>query len=83
MINLIMVLQLATIIRSRGNVYVLGEAYAFGVIWSFAFQALAMVVRRFQKEIAARVEGSLQYQSGRQRDAARAWRDRNAACCSR
>jgi amino acid transporter len=40
MINLIVVLQLATIIGSRGNVYVLGEAYAFGVIWSFAFKGL-------------------------------------------
>jgi hypothetical protein len=46
MINLIVILQLATIIGSRGNVYVLGEAYAFGVIWSFAFNALAMVVLR-------------------------------------
>lgn len=48
MINLIVVLQLATIIGSRGNVYVLGEAYAFGVIWSFAFKGLAMVVLRFK-----------------------------------
>src|SRR5713226_6768746 len=48
MINLIVILQLATIISSRGNVYVLGEAYAFGVIWSFAFKGLAMVVLRFK-----------------------------------
>jgi amino acid transporter len=48
MINLIVILQLATIIGSRGNVYVLGEAYAFGVIWSFAFKGLAMVVLRFK-----------------------------------
>jgi amino acid transporter len=47
-INLIVILQLATIVGSRGNVYVLGEAYAFGVIWSFAFKALAMVVLRFK-----------------------------------
>jgi amino acid transporter len=46
MINLIVILQLATILGSRGNVYVLGEAYAFGVIWSFAFKGLAMVVLR-------------------------------------
>ena len=52
MINLIVVLQLATIIGSRGNVYVLGEAYAFGVIWSFAFKALAMVVLRFKDKSA-------------------------------
>ena len=33
---------------SRGNMYVLGEAYAFGVVWSFVFKALAMVVLRFK-----------------------------------
>src|SRR6185295_4742204 len=48
MINLIVILQLITIIGSRGNVYVLGEAYAFGVIWSFAFKALAVLVLRFR-----------------------------------
>lgn len=48
MINLIVILQLLTITGSRGNVYVLGEAYAFGVIWSFAFKALAVLVLRFK-----------------------------------
>src|SRR3989441_1040021 len=48
MINLIVVLQLAAIIGSRGNTYALGEAYAFGVIWSFAFKGLAMLVLRFK-----------------------------------
>jgi hypothetical protein len=48
MINLIVMLQVATIIVSRGNVYLLGEAYAFGVIWSFAFNALAVLVLRFK-----------------------------------
>ena len=48
MINLIVVLQLAAIIASRGNTYTLGEAYAFGVIWSFAFKALAVLVLRFK-----------------------------------
>jgi len=41
-------LQLLTIVASRGNVYLLGEAYAFGVIWSFVFQAVSMVVLRFK-----------------------------------
>ncbi|MGD0897552.1 MAG: amino acid permease [Thermoguttaceae bacterium] len=45
---LIVVLQLAVIVLSRGNMYVLGEAYAFGVVWSFVFKALAMVVLRFK-----------------------------------
>jgi amino acid transporter len=48
MINLIVVLQLAAIVGSRGNTYTLGEAYAFGVIWSFAFKGLAMLVLRFK-----------------------------------
>src|SRR5271166_2481725 len=34
-VNMIALLQLATIVISRGNVYLLGEAYAFGVVWSF------------------------------------------------
>jgi amino acid transporter/nucleotide-binding universal stress UspA family protein len=45
---LIVGMQLATIIISRGNMYTLGEAYAFGVVWSFVFKALAMVVLRFK-----------------------------------
>ena len=47
-INLVTALQLFTIIVSRGNVITLGEAYAFGVIWSFTFNALAMLVLRFK-----------------------------------
>jgi len=50
MINLIVVLQLAAIVGSRGNTYTLGEAYAFGVIWSFAFKGLAMLVLRFKDQ---------------------------------
>ncbi len=40
--------QLAAIVLSRGHVYVLGEAYAFGVVWSFVFKTLAMLVLRFK-----------------------------------
>lgn len=45
---LIVVMQLATIVVSRGQTLLLGEAYAFGVVWSFVFKALAMVVLRFR-----------------------------------
>jgi amino acid transporter len=45
---LIVGLQLFTIVYSRGNMYLLGEAYAFGVVWSFLFKALSMVVLRFK-----------------------------------
>ena len=48
MINLIVVLQLVAILSSRGNTYTLGEAYAFGVVWSFAFKGLAVLVLRFK-----------------------------------
>jgi amino acid transporter len=48
-INVIVCLQLATILISRGNVYILGEAYAFGVAWSFAMKSLGVLVLRFTK----------------------------------
>ena len=49
LINMVVVLQIITIVLSRGDVFVLGEAYAFGVVWSFAFKALAMFVLRFKE----------------------------------
>ena len=48
MLYIIAGLQLATILVSRGNMILLGEAYAFGVVWSFAFKAVSMVVLRFK-----------------------------------
>jgi len=48
LLYLITGLQLFTIAVSRGNVILLGEAYAFGVVWSFAFKTLSMVVLRFK-----------------------------------
>jgi len=47
-VNLVFLLQMFTIIASRGNVIVLGEAYAFGVIWSFTFNSLSMLVLRWK-----------------------------------
>jgi len=47
LINLIVGLQLLTIVVSRGNVYLLASLYAFGVIWSFAFKGMAVFVLRF------------------------------------
>ncbi|MGH9582788.1 MAG: APC family permease, partial [Bryobacteraceae bacterium] len=49
LLNWIAILQVATIILSRGNVYLLGEAYAFGVIWSFTMKALGVLALRFQR----------------------------------
>src|SRR5262249_26991264 len=49
LLYLISGLQLLTILASRGDVILLGEAYAFGVVWSFVFNTLSMVVLRFKK----------------------------------
>jgi|SRR5579871_1326545 len=48
-INAIVILQLATIIYSRGDMTILAEAYAFGVVWSFFFKALGVTALRFQR----------------------------------
>ena len=45
---LITALQLFTIVVSHGDVILLGEAYAFGVVWSFVFKTMSMVVLRFK-----------------------------------
>ncbi len=47
-INMVVFLQVLTILLSGGDVYKLGEAYAFGVIWSFTFNSLSMLVLRFK-----------------------------------
>jgi len=48
-INLIVVLQLVTILLSRGDVYLLGEAYAFGVVWSFFLKSLGVLMLRYHR----------------------------------
>jgi len=49
LLNLVVGLQLLTILLSRGNIFVLGEAYAFGVMWSFAMKGLAVLVLRYKQ----------------------------------
>jgi hypothetical protein len=49
LINLIAVLQVGTILWSRGDVILLAEAYAFGVVWSFFLKALGVLVLRFKR----------------------------------
>src|SRR5438552_2477741 len=49
LINAIAILQVATIVASRGDVNLLGEAYAFGVVWSFFMKALGVLVLRFRR----------------------------------
>jgi Amino acid permease len=47
-INMVVLLQLVIIMISHGDVYLLGEAYAFGVMWSFVFNSTSMLVLRFK-----------------------------------
>jgi amino acid transporter len=49
LITSVVVLQIVTIVLSRGNVYMLGEAYAFGVMWSFFMKSLSVLVLRFKR----------------------------------
>ena len=46
-INIIVILQLVTIVISGGDVTFLANLYAFGVVWSFAMKGLAVLVLRF------------------------------------
>jgi amino acid transporter len=48
-INLVALLQVVIIALSRGNVIWLGEAYAFGVIWSFTFMTASVAMLRFKR----------------------------------
>ena len=48
-LNLVVALQLLTIILSRGDIFLLGEAYAFGVMWSFSMKGLAVLVLRYKE----------------------------------
>jgi len=49
LINVIAIMQLATIMMSRGDVNLLGEAYAFGVVWSFFLKSLGVLVLRYKR----------------------------------
>ena len=49
MINVIAGLQIFTIFLSRGDVNLLGEAYAFGVVWSFFMKSLSVLVLRYKR----------------------------------
>jgi amino acid transporter len=48
-INIVVALQILTIFISRGDVTFLANLYAFGVIWSFTMNGLAVLVLRYTK----------------------------------
>jgi hypothetical protein len=62
-INLIVALQILTIIASGGNVYLLAGLYAFGVVWSFAFNGLAVLRLRYTEPLHRqwKVPGNLHF----------------------
>jgi amino acid transporter len=47
-IHTLAILQILVILASRGDVFLLGEAYAFGVVWSFVMKAFSMIVLRYK-----------------------------------
>lgn len=47
-INLICITQIIVILISRGKTYLIGEAYAFGVLWSFVLEMTSILVLRFK-----------------------------------
>lgn len=65
LLNLVVGLQIFTIVASRGNVLTLGEAYAFGVVWSFVFKALSMLVLRFKEPGRREYEVPLNFKIGK------------------
>jgi amino acid transporter len=48
-INLVALVQLAAIVLSRGDVYLLGGAYAFGVAWTFVLNTTSIYKLRKKK----------------------------------
>lgn len=65
LINLVCILQIITILASQGNVLTLGEAYAFGVVWSFVFMSMSMLVLRFKRPEPREYEVPLNIRFGR------------------
>jgi amino acid transporter len=64
-LNLVVCLQILTIVLSGGNIFVLGEAYAFGVMWSFALKGLAVLVLRYKQPGAREFRVPLNVRIGR------------------
>src|SRR5207237_7207458 len=64
-LNLVVALQLLTIILSRGDIFVLGEAYAFGVMWSFSMKGLAVLVLRYTEPVKREFRVPLNFRIGK------------------
>jgi hypothetical protein len=49
-IGMIVGLQIMTVVLTRGNIQLLGDAYAFGIVWSFAMKGLSVLVLRYKQK---------------------------------
>jgi amino acid transporter len=49
LVNMVASAQIITILLSRGDIFLIGEAYAFGVLWSITFTTLSVIILRFRK----------------------------------
>jgi amino acid transporter len=47
-VNLIALIQVFIILASRGDIFLLGEAYAFGVLASMSFNTASLIILRFK-----------------------------------
>lgn len=65
LLNMVSALQIATIVASRGKILILGEAYAFGVVWSFVFNGMSMLVLRFKQPQHREYEVPLNFRFGK------------------
>jgi amino acid transporter len=67
-INLVVGMQLLTIVLTRGDVFTLAGLYAFGVVWSFAMMALAVLVLRYTEPTKRewKVPGNIPLGKGRE-----------------
>jgi len=67
-INLVVGMQLLTIIVTRGDVFALADLYAFGVVWSFAMMSLSVLVLRFTEPSKRewKVPGNIPLGNGRE-----------------
>ena len=48
-ITIVAIMQAVVVILSGGNIFILGEAYAFGVLWSLTLDLLSLIALRIKK----------------------------------
>lgn len=64
-INTLAFFQVLIILLSRGDVFLIGEAYAFGVVWSFIMKAFSMIVLRFKDKSKREWKVGLNFKIGK------------------